>query len=48
MVDCNPQAVKGHRDNAIVLPRWHGNDDDRTLFDLAALLQSNHTDYVVH
>jgi len=42
MVDCNPEVVKSHRTNALVLPRWNGNDDDRTLFDLASLLQSKH------
>jgi len=40
MIDCNPASVENHRNNAIVLPKWQGNDDDRTLFDLAALLQT--------
>jgi len=40
MVDCNPNAVKDHRRNSIVLPKWFGNDDDRTLFELATLLNS--------
>jgi import inner membrane translocase subunit TIM50 len=40
MIDCDEKAVSEHRNNALVLPRWKGEDDDRTLFDLAALLQT--------
>jgi import inner membrane translocase subunit TIM50 len=40
VVDCNDKVVQQHRNNAIILPKWKGNDDDRSLIDLAALLQS--------
>jgi import inner membrane translocase subunit TIM50 len=40
VIDCNPAAVQEHRNNAIVLPKWKGNDDDRTLYDLVALLKT--------
>ena len=40
IIDWNDKAVEDHRMNAIVLPKWKGNDDDRTLFDLVALLKS--------
>jgi import inner membrane translocase subunit TIM50 len=39
-IDWNEKSIHEHRNNALVLPRWKGNDDDRTLFDLAALLQT--------
>ncbi|CAL8135381.1 unnamed protein product [Orchesella dallaii] len=39
-IDWNDKALHNHRNNALVLPRWKGNDDDRALFDLAALLQT--------
>lgn len=39
-VDWNAKAIQDHKSNGLVIPRWKGNDDDRTLFDLAALLQS--------
>jgi len=32
--------VKLHPENAFKLPRWSGNDDDTTLYDLAAFLKS--------
>jgi len=32
--------VKLHPENAFKLPRWTGNDDDTTLYDLAAFLKS--------
>ncbi|KAG8227790.1 hypothetical protein J437_LFUL006424 [Ladona fulva] len=40
VVDCNPNSVKLHPRNAIVLPKWSGNDDDRTLLDLAFFLRT--------
>lgn len=40
VVDWNPESVKMHRNNALIIPRWRGNDDDVTLIDLAALLRS--------
>lgn len=40
VVDWNNQSVKSHCRNAVLLPRWKGNDDDHTLVDLAVFLRS--------
>ena len=40
VVDWNPESVKFHRNNTILVPRWKGNDDDLMLVDLAAFLRS--------
>nr|XP_018910870.1 PREDICTED: mitochondrial import inner membrane translocase subunit TIM50-A-like [Bemisia tabaci] len=40
VVDWNPDSVKLHPNNALVIPRWKGQDTDRTLVDLAAFLQT--------
>jgi len=40
VVDWNPNSVKLHPENAFVVPRWKGNDDDTTLIDLAAFLRT--------
>ncbi|KAF7990081.1 hypothetical protein HCN44_009024 [Aphidius gifuensis] len=42
VIDWNPNNVKLHPQNALVLPRWNGNDDDTTLNDLAAFLKMIH------
>ncbi|XP_046402331.1 mitochondrial import inner membrane translocase subunit TIM50-C-like [Ischnura elegans] len=46
VVDCNPNSVKLHSRNAIVLPKWQGNDDDRMLVDLAFFLKTIATEEV--
>ncbi|KAJ9576164.1 hypothetical protein L9F63_006986 [Diploptera punctata] len=40
VVDWNSESVKFHSRNMLQLPRWRGNDDDRTLVDLAAFLRN--------
>jgi len=40
VVDWNADSVKLHPSNALVIPRWSGNDDDDTLIDLAAFLKA--------
>lgn len=40
VIDWNEQSVELHPENAFKLPRWTGNDDDTTLYDLAAFLKS--------
>ncbi|EFN63881.1 Mitochondrial import inner membrane translocase subunit TIM50-C [Camponotus floridanus] len=40
VVDWNDRSVKLHPENAFKLPRWTGNDDDTTLYDLAAFLKT--------
>lgn len=40
VVDWNPDSVKLHPQNALVIPRWKGNDDDTTLYDLASFLKT--------
>ena len=42
LVDCDPDAYKMHRSNAVGLMKWTGNDDDRSLIDLAAFLRSKY------
>ncbi len=41
VLDWNTQSVKSHPRNALKIKEWKGNDDDRTLIDLALLLKSN-------
>lgn len=43
VIDWNPQSVKLHSENAFIVPRWNGNDDDHTLLDLAAFLRGKNT-----
>lgn len=38
VVDWNAQSVKLHKENLFQIPRWDGNDEDFTLYDLAAFL----------
>ncbi|KAM0736335.1 Mitochondrial import inner membrane translocase subunit TIM50-C [Formica fusca] len=40
VIDWNDKSVKLHLENAFKLPRWTGNDDDTTLYDIAAFLKS--------
>ncbi|KAK6644091.1 Mitochondrial import inner membrane translocase subunit TIM50-C [Polyplax serrata] len=40
VVDWNPDSVKFHKSNTILVPRWKGNDDDLMLVDLAAFLRT--------
>ena len=40
IVDCNTAAFSMHPRNAIPLPKWTGNDNDKTLVDLASFLRS--------
>ncbi|XP_065222673.1 mitochondrial import inner membrane translocase subunit TIM50-C-like [Planococcus citri] len=40
VVDWNPESVKLQPNNALVISRWHGNDDDQTLSDLASFLKA--------
>ncbi len=40
IVDCDQKAVDMHPRNAVILKKWVGNDDDRTLVDLAAFLRT--------
>ncbi|XP_043280851.1 mitochondrial import inner membrane translocase subunit TIM50-C-like [Venturia canescens] len=40
VVDWNAESIKLHPENALKIPRWTGNDDDTTLFDLAAFLKT--------
>ncbi|KAJ1531570.1 hypothetical protein ONE63_000243 [Megalurothrips usitatus] len=39
VVDWNSASVKESPRNALLIPRWDGNDSDRTLIDLAAFLK---------
>lgn len=39
-VDWNPHSVSKNRENALILPRWNGDDTDRTLVDLAVFLRT--------
>lgn len=40
VIDWNNESVKFNPENMLRLPRWKGNDDDTTLYDLAAFLKS--------
>ncbi|XP_003492117.1 mitochondrial import inner membrane translocase subunit TIM50-C [Bombus impatiens] len=39
VVDWNPKSTKFHPENTLQLLQWTGNDDDTTLYDLAAFLK---------
>ena len=39
VIDCNKLATQDNPDNALTLPRWSGDMNDRALFGLAQLLQ---------
>ncbi|XP_058448830.1 mitochondrial import inner membrane translocase subunit TIM50-C-like [Malaya genurostris] len=38
VVDWDPNSTKLHPENTFNIPRWSGNDDDTTLFDLLSFL----------
>lgn len=40
VVDTNKDAVKFHPENAVILDKWTGDINDRTLWDLIPFLQS--------
>ncbi|XP_053991373.1 mitochondrial import inner membrane translocase subunit TIM50-C isoform X2 [Hylaeus volcanicus] len=40
VVDWNEKSTKFHPENTLRLPQWTGNDDDTTLYDLAAFLKT--------
>ena len=40
VIDWNSQSVRSHPRNALKIKEWKGNDDDRTLIDIALLLKS--------
>ncbi|XP_063627312.1 mitochondrial import inner membrane translocase subunit TIM50-C-like [Cydia splendana] len=40
VIDWNKQATKFHPENALILQKWKGADDDTALLDLANLLQT--------
>lgn len=40
IIDCDSKSFALQPQNAFLLKKWNGEDDDRTLIDLAAFLQS--------
>ncbi|OQV11923.1 Mitochondrial import inner membrane translocase subunit TIM50-C [Hypsibius exemplaris] len=40
VVEWDPEVVPGHTRNVVFLPKWQGNDDDRTLYELATFLKT--------
>lgn len=40
VIDWNQHSTKFHPENSFNIPRWTGNDDDTTLFDLVSFLKS--------
>ncbi|XP_055602087.1 mitochondrial import inner membrane translocase subunit TIM50-C-like [Uranotaenia lowii] len=40
VVDWDPNSTKLHPENTLNIPRWSGNDDDTTLFDLMSFLMT--------
>ena len=40
VVDWNKLSVQDNPDNALLLPKWNGDMEDRSLFGLAQLLQA--------
>ncbi|XP_032690129.1 mitochondrial import inner membrane translocase subunit TIM50-C-like isoform X2 [Odontomachus brunneus] len=46
VIDWNEKSVKMNPENAFRIPRWSGNDDDTTLYDLAAFLKTISTSNV--
>lgn len=40
-VDFDDEKVAFHKDNAIIIPRWEGDPNDRELYDLLPFLDSN-------
>ncbi|XP_064402873.1 mitochondrial import inner membrane translocase subunit TIM50-A-like isoform X2 [Halichondria panicea] len=51
IVDTNSKSVKFHKDNSIIMEKWTGDVDDKTLWELIPLLQTiavNEVDDVRH
>ncbi|XP_051174875.1 mitochondrial import inner membrane translocase subunit TIM50-C-like [Leptopilina boulardi] len=46
VIDWNSDNVKYHPENVLKIPRWSGNDDDTSLYDLAAFLKTIHVSQV--
>ena len=42
-IDFSDEKVEFHKDNALILPLWEGNADDRELYDIMPFLESKHT-----
>ncbi|CRL08119.1 CLUMA_CG020881, isoform A [Clunio marinus] len=40
VIDWNAHSTKFHPENSFNIPRWNGNDDDTTLFDLTSFLKT--------
>lgn len=40
VVDWDPNSTKLHPNNTLNIPRWSGNDDDTTLYDLVSFLKT--------
>ena len=40
-IDFSDEKVEFHKDNALILPLWEGNADDRELYDIMPFLESN-------
>lgn len=40
-IDFDDEKVQFHKDNAVVLPRWEGDPNDRELYDIMPFLESN-------
>ena len=38
MIDCDAKATIGYERNSIILKKWEGDPNDRTLMDLVPLL----------
>ena len=41
-IDFTDEKVEFHKDNALILPRWEGDYNDRELYDILPFLESNH------
>ena len=40
VVDWDSKSVGLHPNNALIIPRWRGDDEDQTLLELATFLRS--------
>lgn len=40
VIDWDPNSTKLHPNNTLNIPRWSGNDDDTTLYDLVSFLKT--------
>ena len=39
-IDFSDEKVSFHKDNALILPRWEGDPNDRELYDILPFLES--------